>query len=147
LESFTHQSSQLTSSNSSSDQVKKTKDFYIGIGVAAVFLLGFMALMPFISYKDEVEAVASPAITTRVTPAGDLCYKASGLSVGFAEFVAGRMRVSYQSVSLIRADPDILGTASACSVTVDTAKGPQSCTGADLYTNGKGDYWIGGMCY
>lgn len=78
-----------------------------------------------------------------VKPPGPYCSKASGLSKGFAEYVASKMRVSMSSVSLIRASQDTYG---GCAITVDTAKGPQSCVGAILYTDGK-DYWIGGSCF
>jgi hypothetical protein len=78
-----------------------------------------------------------------VKPPGPYCSKASGLSKGFAEYVASKMKVSMSSVSLIRASQDTYG---GCSITVDTAKGPQSCVGATLYTDGK-DYWIGGSCF
>lgn len=71
------------------------------------------------------------------------CLNANGLSKGFAEYVATRMRVSIASVSLIRASDDGLG---GCSITIDTARGPQSCMGATLYTDGK-NYWVGGICY
>ncbi|MBT8594397.1 hypothetical protein G6672_02755 [Polynucleobacter paneuropaeus] len=84
------------------------------------------------------------AETKEVKTPGQLCAKASGLSKGFAEYVASKMRVAMSSVSLIRASQDSYGS---CSITVDTAKGPQSCVGATLYTDGKGDYWIGGSCF
>lgn len=78
-----------------------------------------------------------------VKPPGPYCSKASGISKGFGEYVASKMKVSMSSVSLIRASQDSYG---GCAITVDTAKGPQSCVGATLYTDGK-DYWIGGSCF
>lgn len=78
-----------------------------------------------------------------VKPPGPYCSKATGLSKGFAEYVATKMRVSMSTVRLIRASQDTYG---GCSITVDTAKGPQSCVGATLYSDGK-DYWIGGSCF
>ena len=84
------------------------------------------------------------AETKEVKNPGALCSKATGLSKGFAEYVASKMRVAVRSVSLIRASQDSYGS---CSITVDTAKGPQSCIGASLYTDGKRDYWIGGGCF
>jgi hypothetical protein len=82
--------------------------------------------------------------TQEVKPPGQLCSKATGLSKGFAEYVGSRMKVAVSSVRLIRASADTYG---GCAVTVDTAKGPQSCVGTTLYTDGKGDYWVGGTCF
>jgi hypothetical protein len=77
-------------------------------------------------------------------PSGPHCSNATGLSKGFAEYVATKMRVSMSSVRLIRATQDAYGS---CAITVDTAKGPQSCAGATVYSDGKGVYWIGGSCF
>jgi hypothetical protein len=93
-----------------------------------------LSIFPIIGFS-ETKTVNNP---------GALCSKATGLSKGFAEYAASKMRVSMSSVRLIRASQDSYGS---CSVTVDTAKGPQSCVGATLYTDGKGDYWIGGSCF
>lgn len=92
----------------------------------------------------SIYSISGFAQTTEVKSPGPLCPKATGLSKGFAEYVATTMRVSMSSVRLIRASE---GPYERCSITVDTAKGPQSCVGATLYTNGKGDYWIGGSCF
>jgi hypothetical protein len=73
------------------------------------------------------------------------CSKATGLSKGLAEYIANRMRVSVNSISLIRASSSnsaVMG----CMITVDTPKGPQSCMGGTVHTDGK-DYWIGGSCF
>ena len=91
-----------------------------------------------------IYSISGFAQPREVKSPGPLCSKATGLSKGFAEYVASKMRVSMSSVSLIRASQDTYG---GCSITVDTAKGPQSCVGATLYTDGKGDYWIGGSCF
>jgi hypothetical protein len=79
-----------------------------------------------------------------VKPTNGLCSKATGISRGFGEYVGSKMKVSVSSVSLIRASDD--PTFGGCQITVDTAKGPQSCGGATLYTDGK-DYWVGGICF
>ncbi len=86
---------------------------------------------------------ASSSSIKEMTPSGPYCSKATGLSKGFAEIVGSRMRVSVSSVSLLRASQDSYGS---CAITVDTAKGPQSCVGASVYTDGK-VFWIGGSCF
>ena len=91
-----------------------------------------------------IYSISGFAQPREVKSPGQLCAKATGLSKGFAEYVASKMKVSMSSVRLIRASQDNSG---GCSITVDTAKGPQSCIGATLYTDGKGDYWIGDTCY
>jgi hypothetical protein len=96
-------------------------------------LLVLFSIFPLIVFAEVKE----------VKPPGPYCSKASGISKGFGEYVASKMRVSMSSVRLIRASQDSYG---GCAVTVDTAKGPQSCVGATLYTDGK-DYWIGGSCF
>ena len=80
-----------------------------------------------------------------VKPTNGLCSKATGISKGFGEYVGSKMRVSVSSVSLIRASDDTSGLG-GCQITVDTAKGPQSCGGATLYTDGV-VYWVGGICF
>ena len=73
------------------------------------------------------------------------CSKATGLSKGLTEYIASRMRVPMSSVSLISASSS--GSVSmGCMIRVDTAKGPQSCMGGTVHTDGK-DYWIGGSCF
>ncbi len=79
----------------------------------------------------------------KMDPSGPYCAKATGLSQSFAEFVAERMKVSVNSVRLIRASQDTYGS---CAITVDTFKGPQRCVGASIYKDGK-DFWIGGSCF
>lgn len=79
----------------------------------------------------------------KVDPSGPYCTKATGLSQSFVEFVAEKIKVSVNSVRLIRASQDTYGS---CAITVDTFKGPQRCVGASIYTDGK-DFWIGGSCF
>jgi len=76
-------------------------------------------------------------------PTEKFCSKATALSQGLAEYIAGRMKVSVSSVRLIRAEGLNNGH---CNITVDTAKGPQSCWAGSVYSNGK-DFWVGGICY
>ena len=99
------------------------------------FLTCFMVFTSYSVFAQEVK---------EVKPTNGLCSKATGISKGFGEYVGSRMKVSVSSVNLIRASDDTLY--GGCSITIDTAKGPQSCGGATLYTNGK-DYWIGGICF
>jgi hypothetical protein len=88
-------------------------------------------------------STANSSSVRALNPSGPFCSKATGLSKGFAEFVGGKMTVSVSSVSLLSASQDSYGS---CAITVDTAKGPQRCVGATVYTNGK-DFWIGGSCF
>ena len=101
--------------------------------IAKLILISLTAFLP-ITVFAEVK---------QLDPSGPYCSKATGLSQGFAEFVAGKLKVSLNSVRLIRASQDSYGS---CAITVDTFKGPQNCVGATVYTDGK-DYWIGGSCF
>lgn len=84
----------------------------------------------------------SAAEVKEMKPTEQYCSKATGLSKGFAEMVARRMRVSVSSVELLSASSaGNLG----CLIKVDTAKGPQSCLGGTVYSDGQ-DFWIGGYC-
>ena len=103
--------------------------------IKKLIIAGLLGIFPIIGFAE----------TKQVKTPGQLCAKASGLSNGFAEYVATHMGVPVRSVSLIRALSN--GPYGDCSVKVDTAKGPQSCAGAILFTDGKGEYWIGGNCY
>jgi hypothetical protein len=76
-------------------------------------------------------------------PSKDYCHKATGLSQAFAENVGSTIKVAVSSVKFLRAEA--AGNYS-CWVTVDTAKGPKSCGGAGVYSDGK-DYWVHGGCF
>jgi hypothetical protein len=79
----------------------------------------------------------------RMEPPEKFCSKATDISKRFSEFVASKMKVSISSVTFVRTT--YISTM-GCEVTVDTAKGPQSCVGVDVYSDGK-DFWVGGTCY
>lgn len=88
------------------------------------------------------ETPATSSSPQEMTPTKDYCSRATGLSQGFAEMVAKRLKVSVDSVRLIRAEPQRV---SGCIITVDTPVGPQSCQGGTVYYDGT-EYWIGGYC-
>lgn len=96
-----------------------------------------------IAAKQAEKLNAKTAGVMEMKPTEIYCNKATGLSKGFSEMVGWRMRVSVASVSLLSATP--AGT-SGCFIKVDTSKGPQSCTGGIVYSDGKA-YWIGGDCW
>jgi len=76
-------------------------------------------------------------------PTEQWCSMATGISNGFAEFVAKSMRVSVRSVSFLWASS---AGSSGCVISVDTSKGPQQCVGGTVYSDGI-KFWINGDCY
>jgi len=88
---------------------------------------------------------ASHAEVKKVKPTSDsLCKKADGFSKGLSDFIATRKKVSKSSIYLYSASAS--RNNSGCYIKFDTAKGPDSCSDVDLYTDGNG-YWVGGVCY
>jgi len=96
-----------------------------------------------IAAKQAEKLKAKTSGVMEMKPTENYCKKATGLSKGFSEMVGERMRVSVASVSLLSATS--AGT-SGCFIKVDTSKGPQSCMGGTVYSDGKA-YWIGGYCW
>ena len=96
-----------------------------------------------IAAKQAEKLKAKTSGVMEMKPTENYCHKATGLSKGFSEMVGERMRVSVASVSLLSATS--AGT-SGCFIKVDTSKGPQTCMGGTVYSDGKA-YWIGGYCY
>ena len=70
------------------------------------------------------------------------CYKAKGISIAFAIFIAEIAKVSLTDLTLKSSVPS--GFGSNCVIKVDTPKGPVTCRSAELLTDGKGDYWVSG---
>lgn len=79
-----------------------------------------------------------------MTPANRYCNRVTGVSKGFSEDAARRLRVSASSVTLLSsvANSSPVG---GCWVRLDTPKGPQNCRATRVYSDGK-DFWLGGVC-
>jgi len=73
------------------------------------------------------------------------CAKVDGFSKGLSDFIAQRLRVSKQSIYIYESFPSRNNR--GCYIKIDTPKGPDSCSDTDLYTDGSGSYWVGGVCY
>lgn len=124
-------------------------------------VLGLAALFLYVSYsvllKEEHSKSSLVQTNTASTPTMNskpnttevldfdevqkLCFKASGISKGFGESVAEKLRVPISSVNFLRMGNKM----GMCSVTLDTPKGPQTCNVMSLATNGK-EYWVTGGC-
>ena len=98
-----------------------------------LLILTMGAQVHFFAYSNQAK---------EMKPTSKYCSKVTGLSQGFEEEIATKLRVSVSSVRFMRAYPDRLG---GCDVTVDTPKGPITCSGLTVFTNGK-DFWISGGC-
>ena len=97
--------------------------------------------------QTRVESVTktsqSNTAVTEMHPTERYCSKATGLSKGFVEMAATRMRVSVSSVSFLSASS---AGSNGCNIRIDTPRGPQSCMGGTVYSDGR-DFWIGGICF
>lgn len=82
---------------------------------------------------------------TEVKSTAGLCKKATGFSKGLSEYIATRKKISTRSIYLLDAFPT--RNNKACYIKFDTPKGPDSCSYTTLYTDGEGNYWVGGVCY
>ena len=80
-----------------------------------------------------------------VNPTTGLCKKATGFSKGLSEYIATRKKISTRSIYLL--DAFSTRDQKGCYIKIDTPKGPDSCSYTTLYTDGKGSYWVGGVCY
>ena len=67
------------------------------------------------------------------------CRNLSGHSQRFAEQVAERWQVSVNSISVLRAT----WNGGICDITVDTPKGPKSCSSGTIMKNNSGGYFVG----
>jgi hypothetical protein len=131
------------------------KQKLILLGMAAVFLCIPYSFLTNNEHQSPSATTVTPApsVTSvpptrsseikEMKPPTQYCSKATDISKGFGQYVGSRMKVSVSSVRLISSYADSYG---GCAITVDTAKGPQSCVGASVYSDGV-DYWIGGSCF
>lgn len=90
----------------------------------------------------SVEELLRQLATEEMRPTQEYCDMATGLSQRFVEMVGERMKVSAFSIRLLSASA--AGNV-GCLIRVDTPKGPYSCRGGKIFSDGK-DFWIGGDC-
>lgn len=111
--------------------------------ILAVAMLLMMVYGEFFQNEDTVNVKAIANEPKEMIPTEQWCSQATGISQGFAEFVAKSMRVSVRSVSFLWATS---AGSSGCIISIDTPKGPQQCVGGTVYSDGK-NVWIHGDCY
>jgi hypothetical protein len=106
--------------------------FFLFYSVLAIFFAGCQ--------KEIGQTTSSKA--QRMEPDEKYCSKIIGLSAGLAEIIARDHKVAISSITFLRAEAYGIN----CSVVVDTQKGPKSCSGVWVYSDGK-EFWAGGGCF
>ena len=79
-----------------------------------------------------------------IKPVGKYCGKVSGLTLGLAEHIGGRLKVDSRQIEFL-SSTNMKDDYWLCPIRVHTSKGPQNCSATDIILS-KGKYLAHGMC-